>query len=708
LVFGGISIAIWLIWGKKSLKTLKSGGSDTTAQKSRLGRHERKLRHQARELYKAGKFQAAAQVLESIGMIKNAVSILEEQGKVHEACKILLRHGHVETAAVIYARNKLWDNAAESFEKAEKLVEAAQCFREGGNFSQAAELFSKLKNYQAAARCFADAGDLRKAGESFIRLKKVGQAIPLYQTLYKKDPEAFLKIRFSSEESRAFRSWLKKEKGDLYLAKALGARGKLRPLLLDMAKEGKVKTGTEIFKMVQGPHKDKELAPKLVSEVSYETDQAKNMAEIFQGGEDYYYAGVIYEKLEEFIHAAKAYEKAGDKDRAANCFERGGGVSSVEEQAGPEEKPPVPEFRAGDVDSSPPRDSDPGKKISSSDKTETGAKKSSTGPAAGVFSLGEVSEVYTPENSPGPEVTPEPVLTEPENSEKPPRDDGSDPDPAPSSGGEFRIEKGIEPEVAFSLGSDSPPSGAPLKIKLPDIAPSSDPGSVSLTDTADTGPEPVNLAGKGPEEGGTAEDSGDAVLKLQFTRPSGTGSGSGLTPAELNFSESSESAEETLIDHTINMQLDLSSITEEDREIFFRVKIFDNLTQEQKNRILALAEIEELLKEDILMLSRQNGSGLYVLLRGCLASNGGSTVQLEKNRESGDSLGEAFVFSDINIPETFLAKEDSLICHIASDSIDQLLRDDPKMARQLYKNYTNHLLRRMSGRDKAVNIQDDS
>lgn len=646
LVFVGSGVAVWLIWGTSIRRSMKQGRSAQASKSVPLTRHEKKLKKQAKKLWQAKKYQAAAQMLESIGLVKNAVSMLEEQGLIQEAGKILLRNGFHETAGVIFARHKIWEQAATCFEKAEKDLEAAQCYREAEKFIKAAELFSKLKNYHAEAQCYQDGGELQKAGEAYIKLKKLGNAIPLYNELHKQDPKSFLRLKFSVEEIKAFTTWVKADKNDWHFVEVLGRRKKLKSILLDLTKEGKKDLAAAVYARGQKAREDTSLGPALVAEVSYESRQAKTMASVLLRAEAFEFAGMIYEKLEKFREAAEAYEKSGNSARAEMCFQRAGGERSggvkaaasdsqsalepahtgddeLSDQKGPEsetgEKPniesPVP----------PPPEMPP----------RTPPKPA---PEKGMFSLGEVSEVYIPG--------------------------------VHNQALEQQDEKSVEEEKNEVTTDDSGDENGGEDDSLNELKS----GELNLD------------VGENFQLHGPAEEVTMVTGEFAVTGP----------------------LENTAIDYTLNLSILPDELTDAQKEPFFECKLFKGLTQKQKVSLLSHSVLEELMADDELTLEGGVNAGIYIVLRGSLGNTSKETVHLEKNCESGDSLGEAFVFSDYNIPEVFLAKQDTLISRIGVDFIRQLFRDDPLMARQLYKNYTSGLLERLRASDKTVNIQDDS
>jgi tRNA A-37 threonylcarbamoyl transferase component Bud32 len=106
-------------------------------------------------------------------------------GDVAEAARALEREGQVEVSQLLLARQALLnenrESAARYFERAGRLVEAAELHESLREFAPAASLFERAGEYERAADMLRQSGDLLRAGQMFERANQLELAVESYR-----------------------------------------------------------------------------------------------------------------------------------------------------------------------------------------------------------------------------------------------------------------------------------------------------------------------------------------------------------------------------------------------------------------------------------------------------------------------------------------------------------------------------------------------
>lgn len=109
-------------------------------------------------MFKEGKVEEGARLLEEKQLYRYAISALENAGKIEEASAVLLRLKRPDRAAHLFSKHQQHYEAAEAYLLHGDLVAAAESFEKAGEkdlnlLVRAAELFQQINESEKARVC---------------------------------------------------------------------------------------------------------------------------------------------------------------------------------------------------------------------------------------------------------------------------------------------------------------------------------------------------------------------------------------------------------------------------------------------------------------------------------------------------------------------------------------------------------------------------
>lgn len=140
-----------------------------------------------------------------------------------------------------------------------------------------------------------------------------------------------------------------------------------------------------------------------------------------------------------------------------------------------------------------------------------------------------------------------------------------------------------------------------------------------------------------------------------------------------------------------------SSPLDEDRLLFHKCSLFEDLDFQQKTRIWELGAIEKVAKQSVLVDVSDEPKGLYFVLEGeldCILNSDAGEIPLE-TLGAGDIFGELWLLSEQPASVRLVARSDSRLLIIDRTKFVGLLDQDGTMARKVYKHFTHRLLGRL-------------
>jgi tetratricopeptide (TPR) repeat protein len=319
-IFGFLGFA----WQFANARGAKARGRRRTPEAGRRGDKRKLSRNATRQYLNAQKLLSegsvipASRILEQINMHRESIQILEDAGLIHEAAKILLRMRRSNRAGVVYARHAMWTDAARCFVTAGMPLEVAKCAREAGEFKLAGEYFEKANRPEAAAACFAQLGELQQAAKLYEQSGKSQQAMNMYVALTEKT-DNLATLEFDNRELKMIIDYMTEGHNDKGLIDLVINRNKLTEVLINLIKKNMLDHAAELY-----TRSSNDIGPQLMAEIDYQSDDAKNLAIVFEKVSSFKYAGMIYERQNSFEDAGKAFEQAEDYQRAAYCYDRCG------------------------------------------------------------------------------------------------------------------------------------------------------------------------------------------------------------------------------------------------------------------------------------------------------------------------------------------------------------------------------------------------
>lgn len=279
---------------------------------------EKRITRQAQHFIKKGNGNAAAKLFESIGSTREALTALETLGQIDEAANILIRGRNFQRAAVLYARYAMWPKAKDCYRMANMSLEAAKAAREGGEFEVAIELFEKANRLDLAAETSIAMGNLHRAARLFATAGKREEAVKLYRQM--SDSTAHQAgLNLEDSEIKIIIDYVTSGNHDKVFTDLLVKRNKLVEVILHLLTEARMEEATELYIRANA-----DIGPTLISEVSFASQAAERLGEMFLRVQQHFLAGELYERLGSYERAAQYFEKADDKTRAASCYRKAG------------------------------------------------------------------------------------------------------------------------------------------------------------------------------------------------------------------------------------------------------------------------------------------------------------------------------------------------------------------------------------------------
>ena len=312
------------VWQYANARGAKSRGRRRTQEagrstdKRKLTRNEKRLYLQSQQLLSQGNVLAASRILEQVQMRREAIQALEDAGLIHEAAKILMRMRRANRAGVVYARHAMWVDAAKCFVTADMPLEVAKCAREAGDFKTAGEYFEKANRPDAAAACFAKLGELHTAAKLYSASGQKEKAMNMYVTLTE-TTQNIASLDFNNNEVQLIMDYMVEGNRSKGLVDLVINKNKLTEVLINLVTKNMIKQAAELYL-----RSNNDIGPQLMAEIDYQSDAAKNLAEVFLNVSQFNYAGMVLERLSEYERAGEAFKQAEDFNRAAHCFERCG------------------------------------------------------------------------------------------------------------------------------------------------------------------------------------------------------------------------------------------------------------------------------------------------------------------------------------------------------------------------------------------------
>lgn len=135
-----------------------------------------------------------------------------------------------------------------------------------------------------------------------------------------------------------------------------------------------------------------------------------------------------------------------------------------------------------------------------------------------------------------------------------------------------------------------------------------------------------------------------------------------------------------------------ASVSDSEKQAFNSSWLLKSISPSAKDRVWQHGYTERLQKNDSIMTLQDHPLGVYIILSGTMVceSEGGSSEATPL--AAGNSFGETSVFASQTLSATYTATEESLIYKISAAKLKGLMQDDHSMARQLFINFTDHLL----------------
>jgi len=224
-------------------------------------------------------FEKEARALAKKGMLAEAAEVYRDAGEFDKAVRILEDEGHFERAAEIS--------------------------REGGDLEACAQFYLRAERRDLAARAWADAGQFAKAARCHEEQQQFGLAGELYEQagMWKEAGASYERIEFNRQAAKAYvkiRSWEK-------------AARCLEAVIVD-----------EFSRIASDPGKRKERR-KIVLQAAKLYKEAGKLAaaqKILEKGECYAHAGKLAMERERFEEAAELFLRGEDAERAAEAMRR--------------------------------------------------------------------------------------------------------------------------------------------------------------------------------------------------------------------------------------------------------------------------------------------------------------------------------------------------------------------------------------------------
>ena len=281
-----------------------------------------------------------------------AANLYQKAGMLKEAAECYLKANAPLRAAEIYLADNDLVNAAKNFEKARQYEKAANLYLKASMPKNAAENIEKTGNLKSAAEFYERAGDFERAGEFYHRsglLKKASdmfrnsgqweKAGAMIELIINNAPASSLSSIPDAETKNLSLSGAEyyKKAGKLANAADLQLKaGMLADAAALYSSAGRFREAAELYvktenytSATQAFEKAGMLKEAVLLKAKYHTQKGEDMeaARLYENSGEFKTAAEIYEKMNNFRKSAELHFKSGDNEKAALFFEKANDLS---------------------------------------------------------------------------------------------------------------------------------------------------------------------------------------------------------------------------------------------------------------------------------------------------------------------------------------------------------------------------------------------